>query len=495
MEAAPLHLDRRTMLAGSLLLPGVAIAQSPPPTPLPAQFQPAAMRRDLALLGAAYAAIHPGLDRYLGRRRWAGLIEDAQGWAARPRSPGDFYLMLSRLTAAVKCGHSFPNPNNTRRSLRTGLLDGRNRVPFAFRWIDGQMVVTKALAPGVDIPAGSIVTRLDGMAPASLLRAMLPLARADGSNDAKRAAQLAVSGGERFVAFDVLRPLLDPQAGETVRLAYVAPDGRRHSASHAAMTETARAAARGGDDAFAGWHFAIEGGIGRLLTPSWATYNSKADWRGFINGAVDQLIASRARGLVLDLRGNEGGEDCGDVLLARLLEWPLQPAAFARRTRYRSTPPDLRPALDTWDPQFQDWAAQARGPDVDGWYDLVRPSDLADASLVPRGPRFAGPLVVLADAECSSATFQFCNLVQQAGLGRIVGSATGGNRRGINGGAFFFLALQETGLEVDLPIIGYFPAVLQPDAGVRPDVPVRLTAADIAAGRDPAMAAALRLLA
>ncbi len=433
------------------------------------------MRADLALLRDAYAAIHPGLDRYLGRQRWAALIAQAQDWAARP------------------CGHSYPNPNNTRRALRAGVLDGRNRIPFAFRWVDGQMVVTGGLVAGVDMPAGSIVTRLDGKTPPELLRAMLPLARADGSNDAKRVAQLQVNGKERFVAFDVLRPLLDPTAGDQVRIAFTNPDGQRRTAVLPAMTEAERAAARGGDSALSGWRFAIEAGIGRLVTPSWATYNEKGDWRGFLNDAADQLIAAGARGLVLDLRGNEGGEDCGDVLLARLLSAPLAPPPGVRRTRYRSTPAALRPALDTWDPQFQDWGALAQGPDADGWFDLRRDVDV-DGAIQPAGRRFAGPLVVLADAECSSATFQFCLRVQQAGLARVVGSPTGGNRRGINGGAFFFLALKETGMEVDLPIIGYFPAGRQPDAGVVPDVPVRVTAADIAGARDPALARALALI-
>lgn len=470
-------------------------AEAPPLLSASSLLTADAMRADLALLHQAYGALHPGLDRYLGRAAWDRLIATAQRWAAAPRTAGAFYLLLSRLTAAVKCGHSFPNPNNLRRSLRETVLGGRNRVPFAFRWLDGQMVITGNLVPGLDLPVGSIVTRIDGMAAPALLRALLPLTRADGGNDAKRVAQCQVDGRSRYVAFDVLRPLLDPTAGEMVRIAITTPAGRQHKASLPAMTEAERAAARGGDDGFAGWHFAIAGGLARLTTPSWATYNSKADWRGFLNDAVDQAIAANARGLVLDLRGNEGGEDCGDVLLSRLIATPLALPATRTRIRYRATPAALRPALDTWDPQFQDWGPQAQGPDAAGWYELVRAGEAGQRRIDPAGRRFAGPLLVLADAECSSATFQFCNLVQQTGVGRILGSATGGNKRGINGGCFFFLALPATGMEVDLPIIGYFPTTPQPDAGVLPDVAVRLTAADIAAGHDPVLAAAQRLLA
>ncbi|WP_271084028.1 S41 family peptidase [Brevundimonas sp. NIBR11] len=34
---------------------------------------------------------------------------------------------------------------------------------------------------------------------------------------------------------------------------------------------------------------------------------------------MDDLSGDGARGLIVDLRGNEGGEDCGDVILSRLI--------------------------------------------------------------------------------------------------------------------------------------------------------------------------------
>ena len=38
----------------------------------------------------------------------------------------------------------------------------------------------------------------------------------------------------------------------------------------------------------------------------------------------------------------------------------------------------------------------------------------------------------------------------------LVGQMTGGNQRGINGGAFFFVTLSNSQLEVDLPLVGNF---------------------------------------
>lgn len=68
------------------------------------------------------------------------------------------------------------------------------------------------------------------------------------------------------------------------------------------------------------------------------------------------------------------------------------------------------------------------------------------------------------------------------------------NQRGINGGAFYFLRLPNSRIEVDLPIIGFFPVGERPDGGLKPDVLVRERWTDVGAGRDRAMDAARGLI-
>ena len=81
--------------------------------------------------------------------------------------------------------------------------------------------------------------------------------------------------------------------------------------------------------------------------------------------------------------------------------------------------------------------------------------------------------------------------VQRAHLATLVGASTGGNQRGINGGAFFFIRLPNSHIEVDLPLIGTFPTRPRPDAGLEPDIRVAITPEDVAHGIDAPLAAAL----
>ena len=101
---------------------------------------------------------------------------------------------------------------------------------------------------------------------------------------------------------------------------------------------------------------------------------------------------------------------------------------------------------------------------------------------------------MLVDANNSSATFQFAQTVQRHKLGTLVGQLTGGSQRGINGGAFFFLRLPKSHIELDLPLIGTFPQTAMPDAGMTPDVVVNSKQRDIAEGNDADMTAVNRIL-
>lgn len=462
--------------------------------PAPAPPTIVAIKRDFAILAEAYDRLHPGLDRYLGRDRFHDLLHNELGRLVNgPTTTRDQYLSLARVTAAVRCGHSYPNPSNQSKAVIAQIVDTSAAVPFTFRWIDGRMVVTGILRPDVPLRRGDIITAVDGTATSLLLRRLLPLARADGSNDAKRLALLGVEDQGNPNPFDIYRPLI-ATTGSAQHIALTLADGRTMSLPSHIRRPRVRGAYRN-DAQSNGWSLGISEGIGTLRMDNWGLYDSKWDWQAWLDAAFDRMIDEKTRGLVIDIRANEGGIDCGDAVLARLIERPLPQAVMERHVRYRTIPSALRPVLDTWDRSFDDWGDAVRPSPRQGMYRLVRGDfDLPGARIEPAGKRFAGKVAVLIGPTCSSATFQFAETVKRSGVAVLAGEPTGGNLRGINGGAFYFLRLPETGLEVDLPLIGYFPSSPQPDAGVMPDVAVRTSAGDIASGRDPAMEKARQLV-
>jgi hypothetical protein len=447
---------------------------------------------DIAVMRDAYETLHPGLYRYATPaqvgRRFDAL---ARAWS-RPQTRAQAYLSLSRFLATVKCGHTYANFYNQTRAVRTELFDGLNLLPFHFTWIDGRMVVLANQSGDTRLTQGAEVLSIDGQSSTHILRTLLPYARADGGNDDKRRALLEVRGYDGYETFDVFYGLaFNP--GLTLRIRARPPGASRAEIFEVAAINLAarRTLLRGeGDDNAPAWTLTYPQPHTALLTmPTWALYNSTWDWRGFLDAMFEDFGARGVTKLIVDLRGNEGGNDCGDEILARMIDEPLAREAYARRVRYRQTPERLNAYLDTWDDSFRNWGDDAT-PAADDFYDLA--GETEDDRIAPRGPRFRGELAVLIDAQNSSATFQFANAVKTRHLGRLIGAPTGGNRRGINGGAFFFVRLPVSGLEADLPLIGRFPTTAQPDAGVTPDVSITLTRVDIANGRDAALEEALR---
>lgn len=486
------NTSRRSFLqaAGAAAMAGPAALASPPA---------ANFGEDAALLARAYGALHPGLYRYNSPAQMVARFAALHDILSVPRSLSDAYLAFARVTAAVRCGHSYPNFYNQADAIVATLFDGRSRVPFLFRWIGDRMIVTRDLS-GAGLEPGTEIHSIERIEAQRLLSSLMPFARADGHNDAKRKRILAVEGNDRFQAFDIYMPMVWPQLVARGSIAVVAtkPGGSSHRLDLPLMTPAERLAAVPPIDTKSRdavlWSLDRKpGGIACLTMPSWSVYNGSWDWRAWLEARLDEIATDGTRALMIDLRGNEGGLDCGNPILARLVDREIAPVVNARHVRARRVPDDIRPHVDTWDKRFYDWGDRATGPRGDGFYDLAASDGDANGGMTihPAGKRFRGKVVVLTDASNSSATFGFAQVVKSGRLATLIGQTTGGNRRGINGGAFLFLRLPASGIEVDIPLIGYFPPDTQPDAGIVPDISVEETPFDIAAGFDRAMSVAM----
>jgi hypothetical protein len=482
---------------GIILCLLAACASGPPPREqAPAEpIAAAALQRDIDVLEQALR-LHPGVYRYNTPAQLQSRLDELRRELAHDATLPEAYLAFTRFTAGLRCGHTYLNPVNQSEAVAARLFSGP-RLPFHFRWIDGRIVVLRNFSGDPRLAPGAQVLAVDGADSASLLARMLPLVRADGHNDDKRVSMLEVAGRERYEAFDVLLPLLQP-LGQRLRLR-VLPAGASApvDVEVAAVTTAERKAQRPArPTGSTGWSVRDAGdGMIVLDMPSWALYDGKVDWHAWLDDFFRDPRLATARALVIDLRENEGGSDVGDELLAHFIDAEVPLPGYQRRVRYRTTPADLRPYLDTWDRSFHDWGEQAQ-PLGEGWYRLDRAGlDAEGERIAPVPPRFAGRVFVLTSAVNSSATFEFARAMRRAGAGTLVGQGTGGNLRGINGGAFFFLNLPNSRLEIDLPLIGQFPVEAQPDAGLAPDIAVMPSAAAIAAGRDAELEAVRAALA
>lgn len=464
-----------------------------------------ALRLDLRILREALTTIHGGLYRYQSPERFEAGIKELERKFARGATQAEVFLAVSEFTARIKCGHTFPsfwnNPIQTQRNLFTA----QNKLPVNFRWMNGQMVITRNDSDQPALTRGTLITEINGVKTQAILAKLMTLVKGDGSNDAKRIAELQLQDLKEWEAFDIYYSLafqptekfslkIQTMSGETATVTASAIDYRQRRANRTANTPKV---VKDGPEWQIEW---VRPDTARMLMPTWALYNSKWNWQSWLKEQFAELSKRGTKTLILDIRGNVGGNECGDEIMRYLVPGKVSFPSGKTFIRYQKIPDSLALYVSTWDRAYYDWTAESKPaimvPQLNSKAFEIRGEDSVNAerggTIEPLEPRFTGKVYVLVDAECSSATFQFAQQVRNYKVGTLVGQPTGGNAKGINGGAIFFATLPNSQIEIDIPIIAYLPATEQPDAGLKPDVELSDTREDIAAGRDSVLEWTLR---
>lgn len=478
---------RRRSVPALLLGAALAARASAQPTPGAPEIPGEQAQRDLRILQRAFNELHPGLHRFATPAdidaEFAAAHAAVKGGATR----AEMLLTVSRLAAAVQCGHTWTNPANQGPAVRALFARG-DKLPVALRWVEGRVLITGSADAAVK--PGSELLAIDGRPMAGIRDALLPMLRADGRHEgawAKRLSQL--DSGTNGGAMDRLFPLLYPPQGGRYRLRLLAPGATQPAdVEVAAITQAARDQAVPPEGAQ--WSFRLDGEVAVLTLPTFAFWGQDFKADAFLSRTFTAL--RRVPVLIIDLRRNEGGADAiGRQLLGHLLPTPLEFPGHAVESAYERVPYVLARYLDTWDFGFFDRTGLVvKGPGRN-W----RLPDAPPTRVEPREPRYAGRVIALVGPQNSSAGFLLARDFKRTAAATLVGQPTGGHLRGLNGGQLAWITLPASGVAVDIPLLAAIHPGDPPDSGVLPDVRVAPSFADAAAGRDTEMQAAFELIA
>lgn len=463
------------------------------------QLDPAALQAELGLLHDALVKLHAAPYRHTDSLSLEQRFAQLATYFQQPRQHAEVYRAYSELLGTLRCGHTFASFYNQNTLWQAILFGQKNQLPFAFTWLDGEMVVTRSTPLTPTLVPGTRVLAINGLPIQEVLAKLLPVVKADGDNDAKRIYDLQVTGLGFWEAFDAYFPLyVQPDSTGSFALAVQAPTTANPQLLRVAAVSRAQRnqALAQQDPALAGswedsWQFKIlPNRIGYLRLGTFAIWNFKLNWRKFLQQAFEELQAQQIPQLIIDLRGNEGGADDVAGELARyLIKKPCTMPEWETRTRFLQVPTHLKPYLSTWDTAVFD--LRRRGLKPQGAY-FVEPK--AKPLVLPPGKRpYTGQAYLLVDAGNSSSTFYLAQTAQKCQLAILAGSTTGGSQQGLNGGFMFFLRLPGSGIEIDVPIFGEF-APQRPAGGIEPDWPLAPTLTSIASGKDEVLEQLLQRL-
>lgn len=456
----------------------------------------ARLKDDFDVFKKTLTTIHPGIYRYQTAESLEKLFAEYEAKLKNPLSEGEFFKLISQLTAQLYCGHTFANPYNQNSLLRERIFNCKTYLPFYFQIVGGKIIVTEN-ASANNLAKGSEIVKINNFPAKEIVEKLLTVTRGDGRNTLAHRVQsieLTRFEAERYTLFDWYFPLFFPLENDAFAIEAVDfATKKKVKFQAAAMTKTERTAemekrygkAPTYDD---GWKFEIQPDATAYLkienSITWRL--KKIKFKEFLADAFAEMRLKNTKNLIIDFRGNGGGDTDIGFELARYLTKENLPPYIASRRLVRNVAPqaDLLKNLDTYSEALKNdlkngvparFYKKAEGE----FFEILPNENTTNYPAVePYANNFQGKAFIIADASNASAAFQFLNYIRENKLATIVGQETGGNRQGINGGNYFFLNLPNSKVEIDVPVYFFAPLAPQKDESVIPDVPVKRQPAD-----------------
>lgn len=411
----------------------------------PKEFTQIQLSEDLQQLISKLKALHSGLFWYQTKSDFQEAVESINSEIVDGMNLIEFYKSVNKLISGIGCGHTRSQLSKNRSDL---FFDSAYFLPLKVTVINNQLIVNEDY--GV-IKKGSNVVSINDYAIEDILDELGVIVPSDGYN---------VTGKDHYISkrFNVLFALYFESNLETLEVTYRSQnriDMKSEKIELVGINELSNADHDNPLLSFVD----LDEGKAKLLTIRTFSSNylsSKGfEYYKFIENTFKQLRVENVKNLIIDVRGNGGGDDNYGATLVSYIT----------------------------DQVFGYFDTIEVTKEYDGWGDIVDSEngkrlmtshrDLAKHE--PAEYNFKGNVYILSDGGSFSTTADFVSISKELKAAKIIGVETGGGACGNTSGSSRRIVLKHTGISVNIPMWNYHSSIDQSTVcghGVFPDYEV-----------------------
>jgi hypothetical protein len=407
------------------------------------------LQEDFRQLRDAVESLHPALYEFTGKSEFDSLFDRQYRRIDRPMVMEEFYRIVKPIVARIGCGHCrIHTPEGYWYSTP------RKLFPLELAFLESGAYVLRSYAQEDAVESGSEIISINNEPILDIAETLKSNISVDGLNESRKSYRL----NEIFVYLYAL--IFGYSDSFVVEYREPGHSDTRVAAFPAVGVDTIEKAL--GSDNFDGRHRGPDLELGILddhrtaiiTMKTFAYYDEHEVFYRFVDDAFARIREQKVENLILDFRGNDGGDPfCTTYLLSYIEPRPVP--YFAKRYR-----------------QYAKFA---------------RP--------IPRAQNpFEGNILTLIDGGCFSSTGHLCAVLKYNGIGTFIGTETGGTYTCNNASKSF--TLDNTRIEVNIARMTFTAAVhgMTKSSGILPDYIVEPGIDDLIEGRDPVMDFALGLI-
>jgi hypothetical protein len=290
----------------------------------------------------------------------------------------EFYRLLAPLVARLNCGHTFVMLSP---AFISNLANNGSFFPYGLTYIDGHAYIYQNYGANTEIPLGTEVLTINQMSMTSIMDTLLAGISSDGYNVTMKLLRIK-NHFPRFYYYLVDSPehfelncLIPGEQSARVFEVDSLPIQQFYN-SYQQQNPTGEYLS----------YQLIEGINTAVITIRSFSMVNSPNFRTFFRTHFSDMIDQQVETLIIDVRGNSGGDpEFSTELIAYLIGEPF--VYFSHGIGYRQ---------------------------------LFRP-------MAPHDIQFTGNVYILIDGGCFSTTGHFCSLMQYHNLATFIGEETGGS--------------------------------------------------------------------